>query len=607
MKFDWAACTRDQFERAVQLLLERKHEKARTTFAPDGRGGDEGIDFLAQDRTLTIYQLKHYPDGLKSSTKSRKRSIKESFETAVIKRAPRTWVLVLPALLTVPERKYVEGLTAPAGYKQPNIRVYDLTKLDLLLTKYPEIRDHLDREPLLDAIEERQIEQAEPRDIDDILRRAVALTRRAGHLDPDWDVDLFVRNGVPTAIPRPKHDKAVEKSPLGLEITVDLRRVSAHVRATIERSLGYGSGETVTIPGEAIASLTTTGPQWQWLTGEGDFALEPILPQAPDALVRLVLTDADGHPLGEHEGPISHAAPGAVGYTLAARFYNGLTTRLLLPKDAQAPGQADLSVSVHRLFPADARDALTLFRLLGTPGVNVEVLIDDKRLVSLTPNGSARVESDVDRDVLEQFANHLDQLQRHARVRRTLPTNVTLLDRASAAAALHVLEGRCTFLPESITFTATIDTGGEQQWIDQLRETLSNAHAMFARLPSLTLDVAGLPVNLGPVALYSPSVSIKDAQHLLPLLDEGRIDGQRITYVAAPEAGWRVAPISTEYMPLSWTPAPWKLRHSPEHRAFINTRADDGAHGAVLVEVPDPVHARTASTSQRASSMPVTR
>lgn len=598
MKFRWESTERDNFDKAVELLLERRHEKARTTFAPDGRGGDEGIDFLVQGRTLTIYQLKHYLDGLKSSATSRKRAIKDSFETAVTKRSPRTWILVVPAKLTVPEQKYVKDLKAPKGCTQPHIRVLDLPKLELLLSKYPDIRAHLDREPLFDAIEERQIEVAEPRDITEVLERAQALAGRGGNLDPDWDIDLFVRNGIATALPRPKHDKAMEKSPLGLSFTVDLAQVSSDVRATIERSLGYGSGEAITIPAEAIANLSTTGgPQWQWFAGDNDIVLEPISPEVPDAMLRLLLTGPDGDPLGEHEGPITYIAPGALGHTLTARFYTGLTMELRLPADPSTPGQIDLTVSVHRLFPADVRDCLALYRLLSTPGVTVEAFIEGQDVFRGIMNGEVADERDERRAVLEQFADHLEILQRHARLRRALPVEISGLDRATAAAAVLVLEGKCTYLPDPITFKAVIDTNGEQQWIDQLRDSLMRPHAMIARLANLTLDVAGLPVSIGPVGLYSPSVSIKNADQLLSLLDRGAVDGQRITYVADEHSGWRIVPLLEPGVSLNWEPAPWSLVGIDEHVALAGGSVVDPAP-TIVVESPQAVRTRVVRGAQ---------
>jgi hypothetical protein len=565
--FQWEKTSREQFERAVELLLERKHEKATTTFAPDGRGGDGGIDFLAQERrTLTIYQLKHYPDGLKSSTQSRKRAIRESFEAAQA-HSPHVWVLVVPAKLTVAERDFVLALQPAGSRPRPRVRLIDLPKLELLLTKYPKIRSHLDREPLLDAIEDRQIEVAEPRNIDEVLARATSLASRAGHLDPDWDVDLFVIDGVASVLPRPTHPKAAERSPLGFTLTVDPSKMSSELQATLERSVGFGTGEAVQIPAEAIASLTTSGPQWQWMRGEYDFELEPVARAAPDAALRLELTDANGAFLGEHEGVVTHVSTGVVGHTLEARFYSGLVLQLLLPRDKDQPGTGNISLSVHRLYPADARDSLALFRVLGASVTSLRAFIDDTQVAGLTLTDQ-RLDDDTSRDVLEQFADDFDFLQRHARTRRMLPVNISVLDRATARTARMIIEGACVFLPPTTRFSATIDTGGERRWIEQLRETLLRGHAMLARIPDLRVDVAGLAVSVGPVALYAPSVRIHEADRLLPMIDRGEVDGERITYVADHLGGWRGARLPESGAPESWTPAPWGLVDANEHPGF---------------------------------------
>src|SRR5690554_5709372 len=98
--YPWERCGRDAFERAVELLLQRKHQagpgKAQ---AIDGRGGDEGIDVdvTEPDGTIsTIYQLKYFPEGFSGGFREvRRKQILNSFRAAM-KHEPALWVLVVP-------------------------------------------------------------------------------------------------------------------------------------------------------------------------------------------------------------------------------------------------------------------------------------------------------------------------------------------------------------------------------------------------------------------------------------------------------------------------------------------------------------------------------
>ena len=105
---------RERFDVAVERLLKMKWdaESGASAFAPDGRGGDGGIDFQVTTALgeLTICQFKYCPDG-GLGVSNRKRHIRESFDQAARDRSQH-WVLVVPCK----ERVFVEGLVRDVGH-----------------------------------------------------------------------------------------------------------------------------------------------------------------------------------------------------------------------------------------------------------------------------------------------------------------------------------------------------------------------------------------------------------------------------------------------------------------------------------------------------------
>jgi hypothetical protein len=74
---DWTRIDRPLFDRIVDTILGRLH--GDRGYAPEGRGGDGGIDYTLDDNEI-IYQYKFFPDG--ANTNSRRRQLKRSFMSA---------------------------------------------------------------------------------------------------------------------------------------------------------------------------------------------------------------------------------------------------------------------------------------------------------------------------------------------------------------------------------------------------------------------------------------------------------------------------------------------------------------------------------------------
>lgn len=69
---DWVGLGEEQFSRVVQVMVKRRWAGAATVHAPDGRGGDGGIDILVVDQgdRRRVYQIKFFTDGFSGDRKT---------------------------------------------------------------------------------------------------------------------------------------------------------------------------------------------------------------------------------------------------------------------------------------------------------------------------------------------------------------------------------------------------------------------------------------------------------------------------------------------------------------------------------------------------------
>lgn len=273
--------------------------------------------------------------------------------------------------------------------------------------------------------------------------------------------------------------------------------------------------------------------------------------------------------MGSHQGQVLGAAKGTEGATVKALYYQGLTMSWMLPNEKGAAGSCDIDVSVHRLDVRDARDSLALNHDLLTRAHRIDIRVSGNR-VAVGDVAPTKAPRDSDLEILREFTRDLQQLLDHVGIRRIIPLEITPMDRVLARAACRILDGQCVFLPAAIDFNNRFDGDStDAAAVSEIRELVERPHAICSKRPDFKLEIAGIAVNLGPVATYSPSVNVKDGAALLDAIQNGDIDGRRITFVAAPDAGWRATALGPDgAFPESWVPTPWALHGIKEHQAF---------------------------------------
>lgn len=111
---DWTRIDEPLFVRIVDTILGRLY--GDRGFAPEGRGGDQGIDYTVDNNDL-IFQYKFYPDG--ANTASRRRHLKASFIDAM-QHQPTEWIAVIPARLLTGMRDHILRLSS-----EVKITIYD--------------------------------------------------------------------------------------------------------------------------------------------------------------------------------------------------------------------------------------------------------------------------------------------------------------------------------------------------------------------------------------------------------------------------------------------------------------------------------------------------
>ncbi len=528
---DWKHVSEDDFNRVVEALLMRKyhHPPESTVEVIDGRGGDGGIDVAVyvEDEIKEIFQLKHFPEGFSSGFKtSRRQQIKKSFDTAWTNHKPPLWTLVVPRNPTVPEGKYVSGLSSGKTVKTT---VWGPARLDSELARHPDLLAAATRNPLLEALRTIGQERASLVDPADLSRRASDLHKLAAGRSLYWDVDFQVSEHGVTEMYRAKDPRAAELEPLGFNFT--LKTNTFGLKQDIQRVLDFGARRHLTIPGAAVEGFKAVGPAWF----QNDGAIERLEIRAADQLsadeqisVTLEFLDEDGFTRSSHQGMMHAKSVGERGVAFLANFYGMLELDAEIPNAISEPGRFDLSMAFAHSRVRDAQETLQLLRDFESGSV-LQVLFEERKFVKGLAAGNTQQADQsmelVDRS-MELLVEDLGILEKKLNAKFRVPAEISHRHRAMLRVARLMVEGKATWMPPGTSLTGTLSGKSD----DGLRMLLSEGCAITTPIPAFVLEIQGSSFNLGPAVLYHPRTVVRDAAEVTEAFEAGTAAGREVVF-----------------------------------------------------------------------------
>lgn len=552
----WKDLDRAEFETAVEALLARMYASSDHFQIPNGRGGDDGIDaIVVQGNRNTIFQLKHFPEGISGGFRHRRRQITQSLEAAVA-HAPTDWVLVVPCTLTRSEHAFIQQIETTHPVRK---RVMDLPALNSEMAKLPDLVNYLQRS---DHLESRaRLFKAEQAvllgGVDDITDRMRGLQSVIDELDPHWTLSPSVDGTVVTHTIKAKHPRAAELSPINISFSAS-PPPGSEIADKWERVLGYGAHEAVTFTATMVSEFRVDGPKW--LAGEREVAELSYFPIPNDGSkeveVELLFLDTDQSLLASHTGRSRHLGAGDKGVSLDCVFYDCVTLKLGFPHNQQDDGRCNMSVDISRADVPTMIEATNLILQLNTVGQSIKVRIDGHDLAKLMfgPSTSSWLEEVV---YMHDLAEDLDTVQRAARARFPIPAEITQLDRVTVRSLRLMLDGKCVVHPQMTQTSFTLNGEKSEALIQALR-----GQGVMAISPGAGehIRLLGRDLSLPQIRYVLVNPVVAEAESVIAALDEGTAAGMVVTFRLP--AGEHVR----MFMPDRWpdpntplAPTPWSL------------------------------------------------
>ncbi|WP_435740100.1 hypothetical protein [Clavibacter nebraskensis] len=517
---DWKQTSRADFERLVNLLIFREREsRTHSVNAPDGRGGDGGIDIEVRSRRddalIEIFQLKHYPEGFSSVYSSRRAHIKQSFETAMRHR-PKKWILVIPGRPTPKEKMYVDGLKQGRPVK---VSIIGETQLDNMLAKHEDIQWLAMRHPLKEALDRVGRGPAAMQTIDDIHLEAKRLGDTIPALSAYWAPQIVLGPRGPATQMVPLREDSHEKEPLGFRIDTQFDAAHTRERDAFGRILDWGANESVTLPTAVVKDVERVGPAW--FAGHlHDVSVEIFRPVAEDVQnVRKVrLTSMlDRERLATLRGSVSYHQVGRLGATLTIEAPGGLRLSFRFPRD---PNQ---SVHTNIQFEPQGHSAV--------PALRVIELIDSFRTAdrlelqftegTLPLTLSAEMGFDVG-DTLRQCIEDLAVLEIAHKIDFVIPEFVPNgLERIWIRVARQLTEGRRVIVPHLGSYTATLNTQADVDISPELRSIIESGGGLIVEGDEpWPIEVLGEEIIFRDLVMMC-RVIVEDSSGILRRLEKG--------------------------------------------------------------------------------------
>lgn len=454
---DWGSMGQETFDRAVSALLHRIHEGAEDPHSPSDRGGDGGIDFIAEysdeaaargegypfrdghGACKVIYQYKYFPDGL-TANRTRKKQVLDSLKTAA-QHEPDYWVLVIPGDIKDGVRAEIARRGTTLGVQ---VKFWDRSRLDSefiketdLLNYYAERDDYL-----LRRVEAYNLEKAVLTTSQDLVERAAALGRSGEDFDPHWRLATYTSGASVVGWLEAKHPNAAKVSPITLKPVVDMGRLDATTREAFDHVIGWGESGHVTIPGNALSKFEVQGPAWLQRTDLPDEVT--IIQESIERSLPCTLTceDATGARTGSFDATLTDPAAGPLGLRFTVDLGSGLSIRISHPSGGVPT--ATVSTNFGGSRPSGVAEACATFgQVLAADRVNLSVSGEPFAVFGMDPN-QPRDDSIA---LLGEAAHDLNVLQEAANTRFPFPEELTLFDIAVMRAYRLAVEGACARLP----------------------------------------------------------------------------------------------------------------------------------------------------------------
>lgn len=439
--YPWATCGREDFERAVELLLQRKHQPGLGhAQAVDGRGGDEGVDVdvtLADGTITTIYQLKYFPEGFSGGwSKTRRAQIKASFQAAMTHR-PRSWALVIPAKPTPKERTWVRSLI---GKQRVKVEILGRDKLDLMLAESPDILRMLTMGPLTEALRLAGGEHHTLSTPADVEKAAIDFGQRLNARSAFWGASLTVgADGSVTQQLVPKRPDAMEREPLSLTPQFRDDAAGRHAQGQWEELHGYG-GPGIEIGTDALVSVQLDGPKWLAQDFKGaEVGVGPIN-MSRNVEMEFRVVDHAGATVQSLEGR-SRLSYGPRGKRMEIELDCGLDAVFKMPSSSQK-GTATFTSKLegHRVTGVAAASAF-MDRFTSERSVRLETWVGDRHLSTFELPASAFEGMALDAST-KQLVDDLCVLSRHFSVPLRLPHELTWGQREEMRKCRLIIEGK---------------------------------------------------------------------------------------------------------------------------------------------------------------------
>jgi hypothetical protein len=560
----WAFLDEQTFNRLVEALLVAEYSTdGIRVMAPDGRGGDGGIDVgLYVERTsqfTQIYQLKYFPEGFSGGfSKTRRKQIKESLETAIKAHNPPVWTLITPKNATVKERMAVMAMRKTA---RTIIRFMGPTELDVLLSRHRNIEAYFTRSEAIEALREVGREEAALAKPDDLRTEVKRIQSRIDGRSAFWGtaVTLSPDGSIIESI-YAKHPDAADREPLNISISMRFSPEDEALRSAYEEKINFGGSGVITLPERVLQEVKREGPEWFASVSSGG---ELVLTTAAEPIshhVKVHTAEASGRQLRQLTGLATLFDRGLKGSTVETTFHGGLDLIWRFPDDTDSSGNVAFSFAPEGSTPREIRQVLRFIQSI-TPGNLLNLTVQNMPVLQMQTSQETSFQPE---PALEAFISDLCVIEDKLDVVFRIPhEGVSTSDRLWARVLVMLLDGKGTAYPLAESFHGTLS--GETS--PALEHLLTEGGAICISHNDFEVELLGTRVQLGKILVYTHHATVNDGKTILTAMSAGNAAGLQFTvtpvdgtpFVAfAPEYGRN----GEESVVLAY---PWELPGVSEH------------------------------------------